>query len=173
MPVGPDSAHLKSKDAPVSQTPAYKRILLKLSGEALMGGDNFGINRDTVDRIVSEVAEVVNLGVEVAASNVFGSRERSMSVVAAVVAAQIAFSAPANNDRVNGWQRMMEYLDDVGDEQPGIKFFDTCENAIRTIPNLNRDRRRPEDVDTDGEDHAADSVRYFLMTQAGLTRSDE
>jgi len=47
-------------------TPAYKRILLKLSGEALMGGDQYGINRETVDRIVSEVAEVVNLGVEVA-----------------------------------------------------------------------------------------------------------
>jgi uridylate kinase len=56
---------LKSKD-PMPQTPAYKRILLKLSGEALMGGDSYGINRDTVDRIVSEVAEVVNLGVEVA-----------------------------------------------------------------------------------------------------------
>src|SRR5688572_22071896 len=48
------------------QTPAYKRILLKLSGEALMGPDSYGINRDTVDRIVGEVAEVVNLGVEVA-----------------------------------------------------------------------------------------------------------
>ena len=48
------------------QTPAYKRILLKLSGEALMGEDTYGINRDTVDRIVGEVAEVVNLGVEVA-----------------------------------------------------------------------------------------------------------
>jgi len=48
------------------QTPVYKRILLKLSGEALMGQDSYGINRDTVDRIVGEVAEVVNLGVEVA-----------------------------------------------------------------------------------------------------------
>jgi uridylate kinase len=48
------------------QTPAYKRILLKLSGEALMGGDSYGINRDTVDRIVGEVDDVINLGVEVA-----------------------------------------------------------------------------------------------------------
>ena len=48
------------------QTPAYKRVLLKLSGEALMGEDSYGINRDTVDRIVGEVAEIVNLGVEVA-----------------------------------------------------------------------------------------------------------
>jgi len=46
--------------------PAYKRILLKLSGEALMGGDSYGINRDTIDRIVAEVKEVVELGVQVA-----------------------------------------------------------------------------------------------------------
>ena len=46
--------------------PAHKRILLKLSGEALMGDDAFGINRATIVRIVGEVAEVINLGVEVA-----------------------------------------------------------------------------------------------------------
>jgi uridylate kinase len=46
--------------------PAHKRILLKLSGEALMGDDAFGINRATIVRMVGEVAEVVNLGVEVA-----------------------------------------------------------------------------------------------------------
>lgn len=48
------------------ETPAYKRILLKLSGEALMGDDTYGINRATIDRIVDEIAEVANLGVEVA-----------------------------------------------------------------------------------------------------------
>jgi uridylate kinase len=46
--------------------PAYKRILLKLSGEALMGDDAFGINRSTIERIVAEVADVTRLGVEVA-----------------------------------------------------------------------------------------------------------
>ncbi len=46
--------------------PAYKRILLKLSGEALMGDDAFGINRATIARMVEEIAEVNRLGVEVA-----------------------------------------------------------------------------------------------------------
>jgi uridylate kinase len=44
--------------------PAYKRILLKLSGEALMGDDAYGINRDTLWRIVNEVKAVADLGVE-------------------------------------------------------------------------------------------------------------
>jgi uridylate kinase len=62
----PASSTASRPEAAVPQTPAYKRILLKLSGEALMGQDAYGINRDTVDRIVGEIAEVVNLGVEVA-----------------------------------------------------------------------------------------------------------
>jgi uridylate kinase len=45
---------------------AYKRVLLKLSGEALMGEDSFGINRATIERMVSEVAEIAKTGVELA-----------------------------------------------------------------------------------------------------------
>ncbi|MDL1865755.1 UMP kinase [Betaproteobacteria bacterium PRO4] len=44
----------------------YKRILLKLSGEALMGEGHYGIDRAVVDRIVVEIAGVLQLGVEVA-----------------------------------------------------------------------------------------------------------
>ena len=46
--------------------PAYKRVLLKLSGEALMGDDAFGINPVTIDAMVKEIADVVNSGVELA-----------------------------------------------------------------------------------------------------------
>ncbi|WP_090331401.1 UMP kinase [Nitrosomonas sp. Nm51] len=44
----------------------YQRILLKLSGEALMGDDSYGINQAVIGRIVSEIAEINDLGVEVA-----------------------------------------------------------------------------------------------------------
>jgi len=49
-----------------AREPVYRRILLKLSGEALMGGDAYGINREVIDRIVAEIGEVVLLGVEIA-----------------------------------------------------------------------------------------------------------
>ena len=48
----------------MSSSPAYKRILLKLSGEALMGDDSYGINRAVIERIVSEIGDVVGLGVQ-------------------------------------------------------------------------------------------------------------
>lgn len=44
----------------------YKRVLLKLSGESLMGGDPFGINRETIMRIVTQIKEIADLGVQVA-----------------------------------------------------------------------------------------------------------
>ena len=50
----------------VPAVPAYKRILLKLSGEALMGEDPYGINRTTIDRIVAEIAVVAAMGLEIA-----------------------------------------------------------------------------------------------------------
>jgi uridylate kinase len=49
----------------MTTTARYKRILLKLSGEALMGDDAYGINRETLWRIVNEIKTVTDLGVEV------------------------------------------------------------------------------------------------------------
>lgn len=45
--------------------PAYRRILLKLSGEALMGNENFGIDAKVLDRMAQEIKEIVELGVQV------------------------------------------------------------------------------------------------------------
>ena len=44
----------------------YKRVLLKLSGEALMGNDAFGVNPETISKIVSEIKLMVDSGVELA-----------------------------------------------------------------------------------------------------------
>jgi uridylate kinase len=52
----------QTADSPKSK---YRRILLKLSGEALMGEDSFGINRQTIQEIVTEIAGVARMGVEI------------------------------------------------------------------------------------------------------------
>jgi uridylate kinase len=62
----PTIAPLASVSPVAAKEPAYKRILLKLSGEALMGNDAYGINREVIDGIVAEIAEVARLGVQVA-----------------------------------------------------------------------------------------------------------
>ncbi len=50
----------------MAPSPKYRRILLKLSGEALMGPGSYGIDRVTIDTMVGQVVEVVRLGVQVA-----------------------------------------------------------------------------------------------------------
>src|SRR6201987_516453 len=62
----PNVAPLHGVAPAARAAPVYKRILLKLSGEALMGDDPYGINREVIDRIVAEISEVVRLGVQVA-----------------------------------------------------------------------------------------------------------
>src|SRR2546421_1120830 len=55
--------------------PAFKRVLLKISGEALMGNQGFGINPEVLTMVATEIADIANLGVEVAvvvgAGNIF------------------------------------------------------------------------------------------------------
>ncbi len=51
---------------PKEKTAGYKRVLLKLSGESLMGDDAYGINQETMGRMVAEIAEIASSGVEVA-----------------------------------------------------------------------------------------------------------
>lgn len=75
-----------------------------------------------------------------------------------------------DNDRIQGWNRVREYMGPQQDGLPGIIYMDNCINAIRTIPALERDRNHPEDLNSDGEDHAADDLRYFIMGISGRER---
>ena len=50
----------------MEKTPVFKRILVKLSGEALMGDDSYGINRETIEQIVTQIQEVLAFGVQIA-----------------------------------------------------------------------------------------------------------
>ena len=63
--------------------PRFRRVLLKLSGEALMGGQGYGVDPVMADRIAEEIAELHSVGVEVAATVGGGNIVRGISVSAA------------------------------------------------------------------------------------------
>lgn len=80
------------------------------------------------------------------------------------------FFRRADNARVpqrgamGGWDQLRARL--VGDgERPMIYFFSTCRDSIRTLPALQHDSDKPEDVDTEQEDHAPDEIRYACMSR--------
>lgn len=72
---------------------------------------------------------------------------------------------PGVNDRIPGWMQMHYRLSFDEEGYPRMYIFDTCKAFIRTIPALRYDDHRPEDLDTDGEDHVADEVRYMCMAR--------
>lgn len=78
---------------------------------------------------------------------------------------------PADNKRVpdrgamGGWNQMRARLDGDADGNPMIVCFSTCTDSIRTIPALQHDKNRPEDLDSSMEDHAADDWRYMCMSR--------
>lgn len=87
------------------------------------------------------------------------------------------FFRAADNKRVpgrgamGGWDQLRSRF--IGDDEgrPMIACFETCVDSIRTIPALQHDEAKPEDLDTDGEDHAGDDWRYAAMSRPWAKRS--
>ena len=74
-------------------------------------------------------------------------------------------SAISHDRRKGGWDQLRARLKGDGDGRPLIYFFSTCRDIIRTLPLLQHDAHNAEDVDTDGDDHFADSVRYGVLSR--------
>lgn len=76
----------------------------------------------------------------------------------------------SDKHRIIGWNSVHTYLRVVKptplipSPQPKLKIFKTCYNMIRTLPEARHDETHPEDVDTKGEDHALDDLRYMLQS---------
>lgn len=77
-----------------------------------------------------------------------------------------------DNKRIPGWDQLRDRLKGDG-ETPRIFFFATCQHLIRTLPALQHDLTKAEDVETEGEDHAADAIRYLCMMRPWLPSQSE
>lgn len=75
------------------------------------------------------------------------------------------YFSPGVNDRLPGWMQVHYRLAFDGNGYPRMYVFEGCKAFIRTIPLLMYDDHKPEDLDTDGEDHVADEVRYMCMAR--------
>lgn len=79
----------------------------------------------------------------------------------------------AQKGAISGWDQMRGRLHGDAEGNPMIVTFDTCTDSIRTIPVLQHDPDRPEDLDTDAEDHAADEWRYACMSRPWMRTKPE
>lgn len=92
--------------------------------------------------------------------------------IADVAAKHQVWFRPGDHQRIPGWLQLHYRLQFDENGYPGLYVFENCRALIRTLPALRYDPHKPEDLDTAGEDHAADETRYFLMSRPIGPRND-
>ena len=75
------------------------------------------------------------------------------------------YFSPGDHKRLPGWMQVHYRMAFDENGYPMMYVFRNCKAFIRTIPLLQYDETKTEDLDTNGEDHVADEVRYFLMSR--------
>ena len=80
---------------------------------------------------------------------------------------------PGVNDRIPGWMQVRERLKFDANGMAMIYFFSTCKAIIRCMPLMMFDEHKPEDLDTDLEDHSLDECRYMCMMRPIAPRQIE
>ena len=144
----------------------YKELYGCKAGEANVGlmktpGEIAGMLGDLMQPEFEEGIHVTGV-----ADPAIWDRSRGMSVEEQIrsVFSGVSFTR-GDNTRMPGKMQLHERLKFDEDGRPMLYVFDTCRDFIRTIPSLTYDARRPEDIDTAGEDHIYDETRYFLMSR--------
>lgn len=85
--------------------------------------------------------------------------------VAEAAAAKGVYFKKGINDRIAGWMQCHYRLQFDDEGYPRMYVFENCTEYIRTIPQMMYSKNRPEDLDTDLEDHIADEWRYMCMSR--------
>ena len=85
--------------------------------------------------------------------------------VAATAARHGVYFSPGDNKRIAGWMQMHRRLSFDENGFAGMYIFTNCREFIRTLPTLQYDPLKVEDLDTTGEDHIADATRYLCMAR--------
>ena len=90
--------------------------------------------------------------------------EMGESVAETAARYQVYFN-PGDHERIPGWLQVHYRLSFDQGGKPMMYIFSNCKAFIRTMPMLLYSKTKPEDLDTEGEDHVADEVRYFCMSR--------
>jgi uridylate kinase len=114
-------------------SPAYRRILLKLSGEALLGGQQYGIDPAVIRRVAMEVAEVIGLGVQVGlvigGGNIFRGAGLAEAGMDRVTADHMGMLATVINSLA--MQDALERQGAVARVMAALQIHEVCEDYIR------------------------------------------
>ena len=145
---------------------AYR--ILELYG--CTGTPNEGV-RQTPEQVFSQIATLEREHPYLAGKKIIGIADPSIwaaqtgKSIADMAGEQGVFFTPGDNQRIPGWLQVHYRFAFDENGYPRMYIFSTCKDFIRTMPLLRYDDHRPEDLDTEGEDHIADETRYFCMAR--------
>ena len=144
----------------------YKELYGCVPGEANTG---LMLTPGEIGRRIGELLEPElreGIHVQGVADPAIWDRSRGMSVEEQIRSAfgGLTFQK-GDNTRLPGKMQLHERLKFDEEGRPMLYVFENCRDFIRTLPSLVYDARRPEDIDTAGEDHIYDETRYFLMSR--------
>lgn len=131
------------------------------------GQENIGLKM-TAEQIAEGIAERSPLKEHMGQRNVAGldlfKEDGGPSLSERMYRHRKVTFGPADVSRVTGWDQVRARL--IGEDgRPMLYVMDGCRDLIRTLPALQHDDMKPEDIDTEGEDHAGDSLRYGCMAR--------
>jgi hypothetical protein len=125
----------------------------------------------TPNQVFAEIHRIENEHRWLKGKNIIGiadpaiwDAETGESIAETAAENQVYFSK-ADNRRLNGWMQVHYRMSFDENGYAMMYVFKNCKAFIRTIPLLMYDEHKPEDLNTDGEDHVADEVRYFCMSR--------
>jgi uridylate kinase len=111
----------------------FRRILLKLSGEALLGRENYGIDPEVLSRMATEIREVVNLGVQIGVviggGNIFRGQGLARAGIDRVTGDHMGMLATLINSLA--FQDALERVDVMARVMSGLQINEVCEDYIR------------------------------------------
>jgi len=111
----------------------YQRILLKLSGEALLGNENFGIDPEVLGRMANELKELVAMGVQVGVviggGNIFRGQGLARAGMDRVTGDHMGMLATLINSLA--FQDALERVDVMARVMSGLQINEVCEDFIR------------------------------------------
>lgn len=145
---------------------AYR--ILELYG--CTGTPNEGV-RWTPDQVFDKIRQIETEHRWLAGKRIIGIADPAIwdgetgESIAQTAARHQVYFQPGDHKRLPGWMQVHYRLDMDDNGCPMMYVFKNCRAFIRTIPLLQYDKCSPEDLDTEGEDHVADEVRYFCMSR--------
>lgn len=133
----------------------------------------------TADRVFSEIHRIETEHRWLKGKHITGvadpaiwNAEYGESIAETAAKHQVYFEK-GDHERLPGWMQIHYRLAFDENGFPMMYVFNTCKAFIRTMPLLQYDEHKPEDLDTDGEDHVADETRYFCMSRPIAARMTE